>query len=95
MSKVSIHSPAGDMTSGFDVGGGRTPPAPSVHPDISMTSKSGGGLSQGPGTRDMGEIGGVGSTSGAVPFSQLIDAPSSYDTGGDPMVGGIGKPPRP
>lgn len=88
---ASIHSPAGDIASGFNVGGGSTPAQPSVHPDISMTERG----SQAPGTSEMGEIAGVGSTSGAFPFAQLIDAPSTYDTNGDPMVGGMGKPPTP
>lgn len=88
----NTHSPAGSIGDGFGgVGGSGTPSMPSVHPDVSMTERG----SQAPGTSEVGEIAGVGSTRGAFPFAQTIDAPNSYDTNGDPMVGGMGKPPRP
>ncbi len=87
-------SPAEGLSDGFNVGTASTPPQPSVYPDIDMTNA--GGAGQAPATKDTEAIGGVGATSGAFPAAQLFTgAPESYDTGGDPMVGEIGKPPKP
>lgn len=92
----SVHSPASGLTDGFGVGGGSTPGKPSVHPDFDMSGKGDGGMGNGTGVADGPTIGGVGATSGPVEFAQLATTgPESYDTGGDPMVGGIGTPPKP
>lgn len=93
----NFHSPARGLADGFNVGGGSTPPAPTYHPDVQMSSRApSSALSQPSGTEDGPTIGGVGATSGAVPFAQLVtSAPSDYDSAGDPMVGGLGKPPTP
>lgn len=84
-------SPAAGLTDGFAVGGTSNPPEPSVYPDFSLAEKG----AEAPNMKDTEAVGGVGATSGAVPFAQLSTAgPEGYNTDGDPMVGGIGTPPK-
>lgn len=93
MKDASVHSPAQGLTDGFNVGGGSAAPAPTYHPDISMTSKSG---DDAPGARACEEFAGMGPSEGAVKGVQLVEGPESYSPGeGDSMVGGLGTPPRP
>lgn len=93
----SVHSPAQGLTDGFNVGGGGGAGSASWHPDPRLTEKGpDSAKSQPAGTADGPTIGGVGATAGAVPFAQVVTSyPDNYDAGGDPMVGGLGKPPRP
>lgn len=88
----NIFTPATGLTDGFNVEGAGSTGEASWHPDISMADRG----AEASGMKDTEPIAGVGATKGAVDFAQLAtNAPDSYDTSGDPMVGGIGTPPRP
>jgi len=87
---ISVHSPANDLAGGFNVGGGKQAPNPSVHPDINVSGSSG----------DSPQGATFGDTDGRTPVSveevQLATGiPESYSNGlGDTLVQGLGTPPK-
>jgi hypothetical protein len=90
---ISVHSPANDLTSGFNVGGKSGPGAPSVHPDVNVSGESMSGKAVG---HDFG------STDGRTPVSveevqMATGIPTSYSEAGlgGTLIGGLGNPPKP
>lgn len=94
---VSVFSPVVEgITEPFNVGGGSNPVVSSIFPDRQQE------LMPSPGAQayqmvDNDAIAGVGATSGAVPFVQLASGvETSYSPDpNDPMLEGLGLPPRP
>ena len=92
----SIHSPAGDMTAGFDVGGGSKPAAPSVHPNVNISGVTAQGKTTG------AEFGATSAPGDRTPVSveevqYVTGVPTSGEITslGPTMAGGLGVPPRP
>jgi hypothetical protein len=87
---ISTHSAAGDIGGGFNVGGGSTPSAPSVHPNVNIGANGG----------DSPEGASFGDTKDQTPISVTevqfaTGIPESYTPmSGDSMVGGLGTPPK-
>ena len=89
-----MYSPADGLSDGFNVGGGSTPAAPSVYPEIDMTGASGDTAQ---GSKAAESFGMMSESPGAVQGVQLATgAPEGYSPDpSDSMVGGLGTPPKP
>ena len=94
----SMHSPAGDMTSGFGVGGGSKPAPPSYHPSVNVS----GVTAQG--TKSGNEFGKASANAPQertpisveeVQFAGGIPDSGEVTSLGPTMAGGLGNPPRP
>lgn len=89
---VSVHGPAEDLGSGFSVGGGSQPAAPSVHPDVNVSGES---------FSDKPVGNSFGNTDMRTPVSveevQVAEGiPTGYSEAGlgGTLVGGLGNPPK-
>jgi hypothetical protein len=88
---ISVHSAAGDIGGGFNVGGGSQPSAPSVHPNYNIGA-NGSDSPEGAGFGDKAD-----QTAVSVQEVQFATGlPESYSGAGlgDTLVGGLGTPPK-
>ena len=93
LSDNDFFSPAGDLTTGMNPGGGSTPAAPSVHPNFDLSGSSG---TASPGSKPAENFGEMSETPGEFTGVQLAEAPESPSADlGNQLAGGLGTAPKP